>query len=167
MSIDPNDFLLSGGVPAAKFPTVGSTVKGTVVSSEVTQQSDYATGAKKFYDNGDPMMQVVITLQTDQHDSDIADDTGLRKLYVKGQMTAALREALRASGARLEVGGTLAVQYVEDKPSEKRGFNPTKVYRAQYQPAAAGAVNDLLGAPSAQAPAAAPAAAGVAPGDLL
>lgn len=166
MSIDPNDFLLSGGVPAAKFPTIGTTVKGAVVSSEVTQQTDFQTGKPLTWDDGSPRQQVVITLQTDLRDPEVTDDTGLRKLYVKGQMTAALRDALRAAGARLEVGGTLAVQYTEDEPSATRGFNPKKVYRAQYQPATAGAVNDLLGVAPAQ-PEPTPAPAGVAPADLL
>ena len=160
---DANDFLLSGGVPAAKFPTIGTLVKGTIEGSEVTQQTDFTSGAKKFFDNGDPMMQVVITLQTDERDPQVADDDGLRKLYVKGQMQAAVREALRQAGARLERGGTLAVQYVEDKPSEKRGLNPAKQYRAQYQPPTIGAANDLLGG-GQPAPAPSP---GVPANDLI
>lgn len=156
-----NDFLLSGGVPAAKFPAIGTTVKGTIVSSEVTQQTDYATGAPKTYDDGSPMKQVVITLQTDERDATVDGDEGLRKLYVRGQMTAALRDALRQAQAKLEIGGTLAVQYSSDKPSEKRGFNPMKVYTAQYRPPAPStdAANDLLGGQAAPA--------AVAPSDLI
>jgi hypothetical protein len=159
MSIDPNDVLLGGGIPAAKFPTIGTTVKGTVVSSEVTQQTDFATGKPKTWDDGKPMQQVVITLQTIERDPDVADDDGVRKLYVKGQMTNALRDALRAAGARLEVGGTLAVQYVEDEPSATRGFNPKKIYRAQYVAPTLDQTNDLLGG--------APVPAGGVPADDL
>lgn len=148
-----NDFLLSGGLPAAKFPTIGAIVKGTITASEVTQQTDYATGTPKFYDDGKPMQQVVITLRTDERDPSIDGDEGLRKLYVRGQMTAAVREALRTAKAKLEIGGTLAVQYTEDKPSEKRGFNPMKVYTAQYKPPTSDAANDLLGATEPAAPA--------------
>lgn len=148
MSQDVNDYLLSSGIPAAKFPAVGATVKGTVVASEVMQQTDYATNQPKFYEDGKPMQQVVITLQTADRDPDIDGDEGLRKLYVRGQMTAAVRDALRAAGAKLERDGILAVRYIGDKPSEKRGFNPAKQYQAQYQPPSAGAANDLLAADS-------------------
>lgn len=167
-STDVNDFLLSGGVPSAKFPAVGTTVKGTVVSSVVTQQTDFTSNKPKFYDDGNPMMQVVITLQTDERDPAVDGDDGLRKIYVRGQMTAAVREALRNAGAKLAVGGTLAVQYTGDKPAEKPGLNPAKVYRAQYAPPAAGteAANDLLGA-TAPAPAAAPSAAPVTADSLI
>lgn len=147
-----NEYLLSGGVPAAKFPEIGAIVKGTVIASEVSQQTDYATNAPKFYDDGKPVMQVVVTIATDERDPSVENDDGTRKLYVRGQMTAAVREALRQAGARLEVGGTLAVQYASDKPSEKRGFNPQKIYKAQYVPPASGteAANDLItGAPAA------------------
>jgi len=159
MSIDVNDFLLSGGIPAARFPAIGATVRGTVIRSEVAQQTDYASGTALTWDDGSPKMQVIITLQTDERDPQIADDDGQRKLYVRGQMQAAIREALRTAGAKLEAGGLLGVQYIADKPSEKRGFNPAKQYQAQYQPPAAVAANDVLGVT--------PAAAGVAPESIL
>ena len=155
---DVNNFLLAGGVPSAKFPTIGTVVKGSIVASEVNQQTDFTSNTPKFYDDGKPMMQAVITLQTDERDPDINDDDGLRKLYVRGQMLAAVREAIKAAKAELEIGGILAVQYASDKASEKRGFNPAKQYVAQYQPPATGtaATNDLLGstAPAPQQPAA-------------
>lgn len=156
---DANDFILSGGVPYAKFPTIGSTVKGTVVGSEVQQQMDFDTGKPKFFDDGKPMMQAVVTLQTDERDPTIDGDEGLRRVFVRGQMTAAVREALRAASARLEVGGTLAVQFTAEKPNpDKPHRKPAKQYVAQYAPPAAGvaAANDLLGA--AAAPSATPAA---------
>lgn len=162
-----NDFLLAGGIAAAKFPTIGTTVKGTVVASEVTQQTDFATGELKFWDKDkqQPKMQAVITLQTDERDPAIEDDDGQRKLYVKGQMTAALRDALKAVGAKLDIGGTLAVKYVEDKPVDKG--NPQKIYRAQYKPGTASvdATNDLLDGGSAEAPASS--GAGVPADDLI
>lgn len=162
MSSDPNDFLLGGGIPACKFPIIGTTVKGTVANSEVVQQTEFATGTPKTYTDGNPMMQVVITLATDERDPQIDGDDGQRKLYVKGQMRQAVAEALRKAGAKLEKGGVLAVQYVEDKPSETRGFNPTKVYRAQYAAASpTAAANDALLGEQAPQP------AGVGAGDLL
>lgn len=156
---DVNDFLLAGGVPAAKFAQIGDTVRGTVVSSVVTQQTDLKSGEPKLFKNGDQMMQVVITLQTDERDASIENDDGLRKLYVKSQMTAAVGKALRDAGAKLAVGGTLAVQFQSEIPSTTPGFNATKQYVAQYRPPAPSteAANDLLnaGGPTPTAPAAA------------
>lgn len=164
---DVNDFLLAGGVPAAKFDNLNDIVKGNVVDSAVSQQTDFATKKPKFYDDGNPMMQAVITLQTDERDPSVEDDDGRRKVYVKGQMTQALRDALRASGpnTKLEIGGVLAVQFIESEPSGKG--NPKKIYRAQYRPPAPGtdAANDLLGS-GTPAPAAAPASQ-PAPDDLI
>lgn len=147
-----NDFLLGGGgAPSAKFPTVGTTVKGTVVSNDVTQQTDFTTGEPKKWKDGSPMMQVVVTLQTDERDPAIDNDDGQRRIYVRGQMTNAVRDALRDAKCKLAVGGTLAVQYVADKASDKPGLNPAKQYRAQYQPPSSDAANNLLGAPAVAA----------------
>ena len=58
-------FLNSSGSPSAKFPTIGVTVKGTILDTEVMQQTDFQTGQPKTCDNGEPMMQLVVTLETE------------------------------------------------------------------------------------------------------
>jgi hypothetical protein len=163
---DVNDFLLGGGVPSAKFPEVGTVVKGTVVKAETSQQTDFTTGEPKTYSDGNPMLQVVVTLQTDERDPEVDNDDGLRKVYVKGQMRKAVGDAVRASGSKLEPGGILAVQFVSEEEPEKRGLNPKKVYRAQYQPAQAAQVDEALTGPDAQ-PAQAPAPAQPAASSLI
>lgn len=152
---DVNDFLMGGGgAPSAKFPTIGTLHKGTITETAVSQQTSLE-GDPKVWPDGNPMMQAVITIQTDERDMDIDDDEGLRRLFVKGQMQAAVREAVRASGAsKLEIGGTLAVIYDSDGERKSPGHNPPKIYRAQYVPPV-GAVNDLLGTDSAPTPQAA------------
>lgn len=146
ISTDVNDFLTRSGAPSVKFPNVGDKVKGTILGAEKSQQTDIH-GAPKTYDDGNPMMQVVITLQTDERDPSVDGDTGERRLFAKGQMLTAIREALRNAGASgLEVGATLAVQYEKDGERKAAGFNPPKLYRAQYQapaPSAVG-VDDLI-----------------------
>ena len=148
MSIDStvDEFLAGGGVPSAKFPDPGTTVKGVVEAAVVTDQTDL-DGNVRTWSDGNPRKQVVITLATDERDPEIADDDGRRKLYVKGQMTVALREALKSAGVKgLEVGGMLAVQYEKDGEPSKPGFNPPKIYKAQFKPApkSAVSVDDLL-----------------------
>jgi hypothetical protein len=156
VNIDANDFLMGGGVKSASFPTVGTTVTGPIVRKpEVRQQTDLTTGEPKTFSNGDPMLQLVVQIGTDQRDpADPADD-GVRGLYIKGAMLAAVRAAVRAAGAKgLEVGGILTVTYTSDGTVAKRGFNPPKLYSATYQPPTSSAAADaFLGAAAPTTPA--------------
>lgn len=144
MSYDPNDLLMGSGIPAAAFPNKGDIVKGTIARITATQQTDFQTKAPLFYEDGNPRMQIVITLRTDLRDPTVTHDDGQRKLYVKGQLQQAVRAAVLAAGAEgLEEGGTLAVQWVDEKAPERRGNNPQKIYIAQYRPPQR--AGDLLG----------------------
>lgn len=141
MSTDPNAFLLGGGGKSAKFEAVGDTVTGVICAPpELRQQTDIKTGVPKTWDNGDPVMQLVVKLQTDQRDD--AEDDGVRNVYVSGgfkraSLQKAVADALRTAKAKgLEVGGTLAVRYTGEEPSSVKGFNPAKLYAAKYTPPA-------------------------------
>lgn len=141
---DPNSFLLGSGGRSAKFERVGDTIKGVICAQpEIRQQTDIKTGAPKTWDDGQPMNQLVIKLQTDLREDE--DDDGIRALYVSGgfkraSTQKAIADAVRAAKAKgLEVGGTLAVRFTGEEPSSTKGFNPAKLYAAQYQPPAKGA----------------------------
>ncbi len=133
-----DDFLMGGGVPSAKFPAIGSTVSGRITERPtVEQQRDFTTGDLKFWDDGKPQMQLVVTLATNERDPENPEDDGTRRLYVKGQMKNAVASAVRAAGARgLEVGGTLTVTYARDGQKSNPRFNAPKNFDAQYVPAA-------------------------------
>ncbi|MEU8035690.1 hypothetical protein [Streptosporangium sp. NPDC049078] len=165
--LDANAFLMGGGIPSAKFETIGATVGGRITCQpEVTQQTDLDTGEPKTWSDGKPMMQLVVTVQTELRDPEVPDDDGQRKFYVKAKLLEAVRQAVRAAGAAgLEVGGTLTVQYVADGEAKKRGHNPPKIYAATYQrPTAVQANAFLQGAPAAPAaPVYAPPAPAAAP----
>lgn len=134
---DPNDFLLSTGIPSFKFDTTGITAKGPIISLDMQQQRDFNTGIGMTWDNGDPKMQLRIVLETDQRDND--QDNGHRAIYVKGQMQQAIRDAIKTAGAqKIEVGGILAVRYDSDGEPPKKGLNAPKQYRAKYEPPAPG-----------------------------
>lgn len=150
-----DDFLMGGSIPSAKFPTIGATVTGRITTQPtVEQQRDYTTGEPKFWDDGKPQMQMVVTLATSDRDPDVQDDDGTRRLYVKGQMKNAIAQAVRAAGARgLEVEGVLAVKYVRDGEKKNPRFNAPKEYAARYTPAATAQLNTPDPAP---APTAAP-----------
>lgn len=135
-----DDFLMGGGgAPSAKFPTPGTIVGGRITEKPtVEQQRDIKTGEKKFWNDGNLMMQLVVTVQTDERDPQVEEDDGRRRLFVKGQLKNAIADAVRTAGARgLEVGGTLTVTYTHDGLATQRGFNPPKQYAATYVAAAA------------------------------
>ncbi|MGQ4350502.1 hypothetical protein [Streptomyces sp. SAS_275] len=137
-----DDFLMGGGVPSAKFPTLGTAVSGRITERPtVEQQRDFTTGELKFWDDGKPQMQLVVTLATSERDPENPEDDGTRRLYVKGQMKNAVASAVRSAGARgLEVGGTLTVTYARDGQKSNPRFNAPKNFDAQY---IAAAVNEL------------------------
>jgi hypothetical protein len=139
--MDANDLLMGGGVKSAAFPDqqYGHTVGGVIVRPpQVRQQTDFDSGKPKFFDNGDPMMQIVVQVQTDLRDPNDSTDDGVRAFYLKGQMQAAVRDAVREAGAKgLEVGGTLHVRYLRDEPNSRGRGKDKKVYAAKYTAPAA------------------------------
>ncbi len=131
-----NDFLMSQKSArgrSARFPVVNTKVGGTIVGMDVAQQQNM-DGSLKVFDNGEPMMQMIITVQTTLRED--AEDDGLRSLYAKGGkggMLDAVREvALPFNG--LQEGGLLTVKYTGDAKT-RNGFN-AKQYAAQYTPPA-------------------------------
>ena len=80
--------LLEGGGKSAKFETVGDTTKGQVVAAESRQQTDYTSGEPLTWDDGNPRMQLVITLATDERDpgSDGRGDESARDTWYRDQV---------------------------------------------------------------------------------
>ena len=137
-NLDPNAFLMGGGGGrSAKFDAVGAVVSGVITETpRMTQQTEYGTNKPKVWDNGDPMMQLVVTVQTELHED--ADDDGLRNFYLRGGSKredtnqGAVARAVAAGGASgLEVGGRLSIAYIGDDPSGSG--NPRKRYAAKYE----------------------------------
>ena len=76
---------LGGGSPSFKFAAIGDTVKGKVIGGEKRQDTDLQ-GTPKTWDDGSPMLQLVVTLQTDERSNEIEDDDGRRRIYIKFNM---------------------------------------------------------------------------------
>jgi len=129
----------SGG-PIAKFPNLGDTIKLKITGLEQTQQTDFITGEPITWADGKPKMQFVFT----GIDQDTQEET---RLFAKGYMLSAIKQALTDAGVNLEAGGILAVKYAADEPASKPGLNPAKKYVAQYQPPKQASISaeDLLG----------------------
>jgi len=142
--MDGNDFLMGGGAPSARFPTKGTRIAGEVLATpETRQQTDMATKAPKFYKNGDPMMSVVVRIQTDIRDPNIPNDDGERRCFVKGRALKALRETVKAAGAkRIEPGGFFSMTWTDSLLPTGGLPEGEKVYRFEYTPPAAQASSD-------------------------
>lgn len=165
---DTTDFLMGSGSKSAfgKDDPVGYTVTGVIKSTEVKQQTSLEDGKPLTWDNGDPRMQLVVTLQTDIKEDH--DDDGVRAVYVKGSKTVgskslhdAVRAAVQQVGAKgLEVGGTLTVSFIGTEPAKTRGYSDRKLWQASYTaPDRAAQTGEFLGsAPGVGGQPAAPAA---------
>lgn len=134
MSITPdiNEFI-AGGASAFSFDTIGDTCKGKVVRAVTQQQTDFNTKELKFFKDGSPMMQIVVTVQQDDGEEAALFFKGGNFEPNEGTGKASLPALRDALGDRqLEVGGTLAMQYSGlGKPTKG---NPPKLYVCQYQP---------------------------------
>jgi hypothetical protein len=144
MTTDVNEFLLSGGVPALKYETPGTTHTGKIISAEVQQQREIDTGKVKYWDDGKPQLQIKVHLQTTIRDPGIEDDDGIRADYIRGNKLKAVQAAVRKARAKLEPGGELTITYTGDGEQKTRGFNAPKLYTAAYAPPGDAAVTDVL-----------------------
>jgi hypothetical protein len=119
-----------GPAPAAKFELAKDSISGMITGMVIRQQTNPDTGDPLFFKSGDPRMQVVITLQTEE----TAEDDGLRSLYVRGEMRKAIVGACLASGVKSpQIGGFLKVTYTGDGEPARKGLNGPKLYDAEYQ----------------------------------
>jgi hypothetical protein len=112
--MDANDLLMGGGIKSVNWKDnpVGYTVMGTITDTpKVEQMKKYQSDELDFWPSGDPKMQIVVTLQTDQRDPANPHDDGKRRLHIPPRMMHPVREAVQRVGAKgLEIGGRLAVR---------------------------------------------------------
>lgn len=132
MTMDPNDFLMGQGGRTASFPNIGDSVVGWIVATALKQQTAFQTNKPMFWEDGQPRMELIITLHTELQADD--EDDGLRRVYVRGEMLKSVRNAVSKAGARgLQKDGKLGIKYVRDG-EKKAGMNPPKLYTAKYEP---------------------------------
>jgi len=108
-------------------------------------------GAQKFWDDGNPVENLWITLLTDVRDPQIDGDDGRRVLVLDSKNKAdAVIQAVQESGADFEKGGHLTIEWYGYDPAGKNPDNLPKLYRARYQ---GPSLNAALGVQQAPAPA--------------
>lgn len=122
--VDMSGYARSG--ETFKFNTVGDTLKGTI-----TQIKDPHERENQFNDRMETVM--AITVETE----DGEEWSVWPRLQPYSSMGGAIADATEDHGHRLEVGGTLAVQFQSEMDTGKG--NPAKIYVAQYEPPAKGA----------------------------
>jgi len=114
---------------------------------EYDQTKPSNRGAQKFWPDGNPVMNVWVTLKTEVRVDQ--DDDGRRVLVLDSKnKLEAVQQAVRESRANFAKGGRLFIEYYGRDPNGKNADNPPKLYRARY------AGPDLLagaGAPPTQA----------------
>jgi hypothetical protein len=140
-SNEAEDFF-AGGARSFQFDKIGDMVSGQILDMAKRQQTSLTDGTKLFWDDGSPRMLLVITLATEERNSD--DDNGERTIYVRGgryevakgtgtSMKEAIADVLRSEGLRApRIGDKLAVTYTGEGKG-KRGYAPPKLYTAGYE----------------------------------
>lgn len=118
--------VIGANTPSASFKSIGDSIAGRIVEFADYQEKDFTTQELKFYDDGNPVMGVRITLETVP-----GDDESRVNLWLHGkQMLTAVRTAVRNSGGRdLAVGADLGLIH--------NGFQGrAKTFQAAYEPPA-------------------------------
>lgn len=146
-----NDLLGKMGRPWAKWPTKGHTVTGTVIGTpEARQSRNFETGDMDTWPNGDPKMEVVVPIATEERDPEVDNDDGERSLVlpVGTARFKAVQAAMKTAGVRaLESGGVITVTYTGDGPKPKGSkLNAPKEFSATYTPPAGVSESEALAA---------------------
>ena len=91
-----NAHLASRGVQSSKFETHGESHTGVLVEGDVIPQTDPNTNEVKYKKDGvTPIMQLVVTWDTEERDAKTPNDSGRRKLYCSWRLEAEIKRAVR------------------------------------------------------------------------
>lgn len=120
---DPFTEAGSGG-EGLKFADVGATHTGIV--QNVTERNDTnMAGELQTWNDGSPKKVYVFDV--------LQADGETRRLFVRGNMVKAMREAVAAAGLKTVIGATVTVQH-HALGEAKAGRNAAKLYRVKLDP---------------------------------
>lgn len=87
---------------SAKFEQPGTSISGIIENVTANQIRDFKSRQPKFFDDGQPQMQVLVTINTGVTDPMVKDDDGRRTVYIKGfgLQRLAWLQALHNAGLR-------------------------------------------------------------------
>ena len=131
MSLPSINEMGSSRAPTFKFEEVGAEIKGTIVSHDTMQMTEFGTTTPAFWPDGKPKLQVVFVLQTESRDPAIEGDDGQRRVFANGRMLRAVLEARDEAGARtIDPGDNLAIRFTGYGTASTKGFQPPKLYKS-------------------------------------
>jgi hypothetical protein len=125
-----------GGAKPMNWPTVGTTIAGTVVGIREIQATNYKTKQPECWPDGSPKMVPILTVQTELQDD--ADDDGRRDVYLRGNMFTVFREVLKKVFPKKPSdddikGASFKMQFFKTAPSSGGG-EPRKLFRCLLEP---------------------------------
>lgn len=130
--------LFRGGPPGFKFSSPGVYIDGTLVDVDTQHATKFnpdpnAPKEYKHFSSGDPIYEIVLTLQTDLRDPSNPNDQGRRRVFVSSMdMQEKLGKALKDSGdQKLTAGARVRVAFLREE-----GSNRKKIYEVSYTRAA-------------------------------
>jgi hypothetical protein len=88
-----SDLYEGGGHKSVKFNNVGDSVEGELVQLQKRHGKKFGTDNLEYWDNGDPKLTPVLTLQTSLEED--ADDDGVRDVWCRSGLFTALGQGLR------------------------------------------------------------------------
>lgn len=130
------DDFMAGGAKTVPFEQIGDSVTGVVLAPpEPRRQTDPESGEPKTFKNGQPMIMWALRIGTDLRDPQDPYDDGERMIYLKWKSQDAVKNAVRASGARgIEAGGILTLTLSGFGPKTKAAWSAPKEWTARYVP---------------------------------
>ena len=131
-----------------KNAALKTTHKGIITRvPTILQSMDYETGKPAFWPAGEdqdgvgnPKMAVVLSMRL----MDTEEEVSVWAVKPSSMLTA-LVKAQKDFGRRIEVGGELTLQLVEEKPNQNKRLAPQKIYSAIYEGPAEQPIEDPLG----------------------
>ena len=139
MTTDLTTELLAPSGTSLKFEAEGDVRRIVIETAEKQQETSYDDGSPVFWPSGDPKWQVVISGTDPEGDS--------ARLFVKGYMLDAFKEALRAAGVKAGEdisGGTLIVKWESTDEPRRPGMKGARRFKAKFEPARKAVVTDDL-----------------------
>ncbi len=115
----------AGGYPVVKFTSPGDNHWGYINNVRDMQVTDFKTKKPQFYEDGNPVLQTVLTIEK--------QDGDLYRIFVKpGEMRNAAVQALNsAQAADVEMGGLIKFTYLGLAPAKNGGEK--KTYSCNYK----------------------------------
>lgn len=135
---DADSLTLGGGIKSVSLPNIGDSIEGYIIAKDVVQEKEYSNDPSdppkyKTFDDGSPIPQLVLTLQTTLRED--TDDDGKRKVYFKRDWRKELSRVLRDAGEKtIPIGGW--VRLLRDRDEPGKGPIPKKMVRIDFRAAA-------------------------------